>query len=410
MKNISVTTFVHLMFALMFAVLLVVFYFFHTNIERSISPEKVTRYKPISDSFLFRENLDMNPGRLRKFYNDYKIKPVSTKKVLKEIEKEGKTIFEGRTIYGIFRVFKTPKHNYLYVQRVDYTQMFLDNQRNYYERIYQAVAIIGVVILLIFFIIYIMILKKLYPLKKLHSQIEQFAKGNLDINIDNKGKDEIGKISQSFDKAIKHIKQLISSKNLFMRNIMHELKTPITKGRIISETIDDPVAKKVLIGAFERMNELINDLADVERITMYNFEPTKEHTTLLSVIDRAKNVLMADDDKYDIDVTDREIYTDKKLLALTLKNLMDNGIKYGSDHKVKIVSNDNTIEVRSKGEALKEDITFYTEPFSQEEKRNQGFGLGLYIVSNIVEKLGYEFTYHYDQYTKENVFGILMKS
>ncbi len=352
----------------------------------------------------------MTPYKLKQFYEDYKIEPVDTQKVLKEIEKNGKTIFEGQTIYGLFRVFQTPEHNYIYVQRLGYTQMFVDNQSGYYDRIYTLVLSIGSGMLLFFLLIYIMILRKLYPLKRLHKQIEQFADGNLDIRIDNQGSDEIGKIAQSFDKAIGHIRQLISSKNLFMRNIMHELKTPITKGRIVSETIDDPMAKKVLIRAFERMNELISDLADVERITMYNFEPTKAHITLQDAIERTERVLMADSEKYSIKVADRPLYTDKKLLALSLKNLMDNGIKYGADKHVKVISVGNRIEVRSKGEALKEAFSFYTEPFSQDEKRSHGFGLGLYIVNNILEKLGYGFTYHYDRGAGENVFSIVIDS
>ncbi len=410
MKHISVTSFIHLLFLLVLSVFLAAFYFFHTATEESRKPQKITRYKPISDSFLFRENLEMTPYKLKQFYEDYKIEPVDTQKVLKEIEKNGKTIFEGQTIYGLFRVFQTPEHNYIYVQRLGYTQMFVDNQSGYYDRIYTLVLSIGSGMLLFFLLIYIMILRKLYPLKRLHKQIEQFADGNLDIRIDNQGSDEIGKIAQSFDKAIGHIRQLISSKNLFMRNIMHELKTPITKGRIVSETIDDPMAKKVLIRAFERMNELISDLADVERITMYNFEPTKAHITLQDAIERTERVLMADSEKYSIKVADRPLYTDKKLLALSLKNLMDNGIKYGADKHVKVISVGNRIEVRSKGEALKEAFSFYTEPFSQDEKRSHGFGLGLYIVNNILEKLGYGFTYHYDRGAGENVFSIVIDS
>jgi len=407
-KNISVTTFIHVLFLLVFSVFLAAFYFFHNATEESRQPQDVARYKPISDSFLFRENLDMTPLMLQRFYDDYKIKPIDSKAVRKEIVEEGETIFEGQTIYGRFRVFKTPKHNYIYVQRLGYAQMFVDNRSNYNMRIYKMVLSIGGAMLFLFLLIYVMILKKLYPLKRLHKQIEQFADGNLDIKIDNQGGDEIGKIAQSFDKAIGHIRQLISSKNLFMRNIMHELKTPITKGRIVSETIDDPLAKKILIRAFERMNELISDLADVERITMYNFEPTKEHIMLQDAIDRTERVLMADHERYSIKITDRPLYTDKKLLALTLKNLMDNGIKYGTDKHVKVMSVGNRIEVRSKGEPLKEEFSFYTEPFSQDEKRSHGFGLGLYIVNNILEKLGYTFKYSYDKEVGENVFSIIM--
>jgi len=217
-KHISVSSFIHLLFLLVFSVFLAAFYFFHVATEESRKPQKITRYKPISDSFLFRENLELIPGELRQFYNDYKIEPVHSKKVFEEIEKSGTTIFEGQTIYGRFRVFQTPEHNYIYVQRLGYTQMFVDNQSNYYERIYTLVLTIGGAMLLFFLIIYIMILRKLYPLKRLHKQIEQFADGNLDIHIDNQGSDEIGKIAQSFDKAICHIRQLVSSKNLFMNH------------------------------------------------------------------------------------------------------------------------------------------------------------------------------------------------
>jgi len=408
MKNISVTTFIHILFLLVFGVFLVTFYFFDTATEQSRKPQKVSHYKPISDSFLFRDDFNMTSLKLRKFYEDYRLKPIPTKEPLQEIKKEGETIFEGQTIYGRFRVFKTPKHHYIYVQRMNYKQMFIDDQSNYYESMYDLVLSIGSFMLALFLLIYIMILKKLYPLKRLHKEIEQFAEGDLDVKISNLGNDEIGKIAKSFDKAIGHIRQLMSSKNLFMRNIMHELKTPITKGRIVSETIDDDMAKGILVRAFERMNELINDLADVERITMYNFEPTLEHTMLEDVIDRTERVLMADFEKYTINIINRPLYTDKKLLALSLKNLMDNGIKYGTDSQVTVNSVGNRLEIRSKGEPLKENLEFYIEPFSQDEKRSSGFGLGLYIVNNVIEKLGYEFTYKYDKVAFENVFCIVM--
>jgi len=284
--------------------------------------------------------------------------------------------------------------------------MMLDQRpQGYISELFMTIAIVLVLILLF---IYFAVLKKLYPLKKLHGQIEQFAGGNLDIKIEYEGNDEIGKIAKSFDKAIRHIKHLISSKNLFMRNIMHELKTPITKGRIIIETIEDEMAKKMLKNAFERMNELISDLAEVERITMYNFAPEMSKTTLSEVMERTKRVLMADPKKFEIDIVDREIYTDEKLLALVLKNLMDNGIKYSSDKFVKVKSVGNKIEVRSKGEPLKEKLSYYIEPFSQEEKRSHGFGLGLYIVSNVIEKLNYSFRYRYDKEKGENVFEVIM--
>ncbi len=407
LKNISVTTFIHSLFAIVVIVLGVTFYYLISSSEHQRRLQQINRYKVISDNFLTNEELNLDSAKIKKIYKTYKLEPIDPKSVKSEIENSGVTIFSGKSIYGDVRVFKTKEHYYIYVERFDYNLMMRDNRPQGY--ISELLMTIATVLILILLFMYIAVLKKLSPLQRLHKQIEQFASGNLDIKIDYDGDDEIGKIAKSFDKAIRHIKHLISSKNLFMRNIMHELKTPITKGRIIIETIDDDMAKTVLKNAFERMNELISDLAEVERITMYNFAPECTNTTLKEVIERTERVLMADRSKYEIEIKDMPLFTDVKLLALVLKNLMDNGIKYSPDKFVKVKSIGNKIEVRSKGEPLKEKLSYYTEPFSQEEKRSQGFGLGLYIVANVLEKLHYGFRYRYDKEKGENVFEVIIE-
>ncbi len=406
MKNISVTTFVHSLFIAVIMVLGVAFYYLLSSGNDQRKFQEVNRYKIISDTFLTNENMGKNSPTLKKLYKNFSLEPIDAKSVKDEIEKSGTTIFSGRSVYGMVKVFKTKKNYYIYIQRFDYDLMLHDRHPEGYT--YRFLMSFGFIMLAIMLLMYMMVLKKLYPLKKLHNQIEQFAGGDLNLKIEGYGDDEIGRIAHSFDKAIRHIKQLISSKNLFMRNIMHELKTPITKGRIIAETIDDPIAKQVLVNAFERMNELISDLAEVERITMYNFEPDMGDTTLSAVVDNAIRMLMTDPEKIDIDIVDRPLYTDEKLLALVLKNLMDNGIKYSPDTHVTLRARSNRVGVHSLGEPLKEDISYYIEPFSQEEKRNSGFGLGLYIVANITDKLGYEFKYRYDEDAKENIFEIII--
>ena len=406
MKNISVTTFVHSLFIAVIMVLGVAFYYLLSSGNDQRKFQEVNRYKIISDTFLTNENMGKNSPTLKKLYKNFSLEPIDAKSVKDEIEKSGTTIFSGRSVYGMVKVFKTKKNYYIYIQRFDYDLMLHDRHPEGYT--YRFLMSFGFIMLAIMLLMYMMVLKKLYPLKKLHNQIEQFAGGDLNLKIEGYGDDEIGRIAHSFDKAIRHIKQLISSKNLFMRNIMHELKTPITKGRIIAETIDDPIAKQVLVNAFERMNELISDLAEVERITMYNFEPEMGDTTLSAVVDNAIRMLMTDPEKIDIDIVDRPLYTDEKLLALVLKNLMDNGIKYSPDNHVTLRARSNRVGVHSLGEPLKEDISYYIEPFSQEEKRNSGFGLGLYIVANITDKLGYEFKYRYDEDKKENIFEIII--
>jgi len=421
-KHISVTTFIHILFTVALAILAATLVFFVSSSLRKDQDVEITRYKFLAESLATNLLKDPPRSKVERFLRKFHLQAIDPEQMRSQIETKGETVMivgdpdapdvRVFTLRGssswLYRVFDIPlqKSYYIYVDMPGHRMMLVDDQQR--SQMVDIVTLVGAVLFLLLLGLYYMVLKKLYPLKRLHHQIEQFAAGDLEVKIAYDSHDEIGKIARSFDRAIGHIRQLMSSKNLFMRNIMHELKTPITKGRIIAETIDDETAKGFLIKAFERMNELISDLADVERITMHTFKPTMEDVFLQDVIHRTEKILLTDKDHYRIHVPDRPIRTDTKLLALALKNLMDNGIKYSPDKHVTLLGIGNRLEIRSTGEPLKEDFAFYIEPFSQEEKRSHGFGLGLYIVHSIAEKLGYDFRYHYDQTTGENVFVIVL--
>jgi two-component system OmpR family sensor kinase len=172
--------------------------------------------------------------------------------------------------------------------------------------------------------------------------------------------------------------------------------------------IEDIQTKDILIRAFERMNELITELAELERVTEQSFEPKFEYALLSDMIAESTELLMTNKTSIHVDIQDTSLYTDKNLMNLVIKNLIDNGIKYGEDETVFIQTYYNSIEIISKGKILERQLSYYTEPFSQAEKRSAGFGLGLYIVHSTLEKLGYRLGYKYrDGY---NVFMLVPRS
>ncbi len=405
MKNLSVTTFVHFLFSLTITIVVATLYIFWSWNTEKHKLNEMYHYKLIADAFLSNIQLDLTPKELDRLYKDFSVKNVDLETAKLDIEKQGKTVFGGQSLLGSVRIFETPTAHYIYVQRLGHNLMLQDDRpKNYTLEIGLGVGILLISILLL---LYIAILKKLKPLKKLNKEIQAFAKGNMQKRISYKSNDEIGKIAKSFDDAILHINHLSASKNLFMRNIMHELKTPITKGRIIVESIDDIEVKNVLVRAFERMNELIEELATVERVTTQGFVPQLEMTSIADIISKSQELLMSDKNCEIIKTGDKTILTDIKLLSLAIKNLLDNGIKYSPDKKVVLKTTNNSIEIISKGEMLKHPLSFYTEPFSQEEKRNSGFGLGLYIVKNILDKLHLGFKYRHEN--GNNIFVIKLK-
>ncbi len=408
MRNLSVTTFIHILFSVAIAILVATFLLFLSWDKDRHKIEEFKRYQLISITFL--SNLKLNPDKkeLKKLYKELQVKPVPDReleKVKTLIAKKGETIFSGGSVLGRVRVFKVGQKNYIYVQRMEYNIMLEDNRaKTYYLEI--AVAS-GVLLIALLLLLYLAVLKKLYPLKRLHKQIQRFAKGDMQTRITYQYDDEIGKIAKSFDDAIVHINQLSASKNLFMRNLMHELKTPITKGRIVVEMLEDEGTKKVLVRAFERMNELISELAELERVTTQSFEPNFEYVMLSEIIQHSQELLMGTSNCIKIEIRDIGLTTDKKLMALVIKNLIDNGMKYGEQKCVLIRTNNNVIEIVSKGEALQHPLSYYTEPFSQAEKRSSGFGLGLYIVHSILEKLGYRLEYKHEE--GNNIFMLIPK-
>ncbi len=406
MKNLSVTTFIHVLFSVAIAILIATFLLFLSWDKDRQKLDEYKRFQFISISFLSSLQTSPKKDELEKLYKELRVFPLfgeEKKRVKKIIKDRGKTIFTGGSSIGQVRVFEINKIHYIYIQRMGYNLMLKDNREKNYN--FEYAIGIGVFLIGLLLLLYLAVLKKLSPLKKLHKQIQRFAQGDMETRITYLYNDEIGKIAKSFDDAIVRIRELSQSKNLFMRNMMHELKTPITKGRIVVEMLEDENTKKVLVRAFERMNELISELSQIERVTTHNFEPNFEYVMLSEIIKMSQDLLMIHSSCVQIEIKDKALATDKKLMALVIKNLMDNGLKYSTNNCVVVQTNQGFIEVVSQGEKLKHPLAYYTEPFSQEEKRSAGFGLGLYIVESILQKLGYRLSYKYNE--GNNIFSIL---
>ena len=402
MKNISVNLFINILFILVLSLLIGAFLAFISLDKERQKNAQIARYKLISNALLSTASLNPSHEDMEKFYKNSRVKPVAIDANRLLIISKGENIFEGESVYGRMQIFAIGDSNYIYLQRYG-TNMMLKDMDTKEVRL-NLTIFIATLIAALFLFFYIVTMRKLAPLKKLNREILEFVNGNMDVKITHKSRDEIGQIGQSFDDAIHHIKKLLDSKNLFMRNMMHELKTPITKGRIASEMVEEGLSKRTLILAFDRMNELINELAHVERITTQGFQKELQEVSMNYVVEESIELLLCNKNRLIIEIEDDKLITDEKLLALALKNLIDNALKYGENKKVKIVINKKSIKVISKGKSLEYPLAYYLEPFTQEEKRQSGFGLGLYIVDNIAKRLGYTLHYYYKE--SSNVFEL----
>ena len=269
----------------------------------------------------------------------------------------------------------------------------------------QYIIILSILLNIVFLVFYIFLIKKLKPLTKLKENILDFSKGNLDIDTSCKGYDEISEVSNEFNNAISEIRNLTNSRNLFLRNIMHELKTPITKGLLVSNMMEDSKFKDSLKKAFFRLEYLLREFARIEEFTSRNIKIHKEEFRIVDIIDHSLDILLSDIDAIELEVVDNIVAcVDFELFALTIKNLLDNAIKYGDD-KPSVVLKNNTIYIQSRGKRLSKDIQKYNKPFSRQyENSKDGLGLGLYIVNSILKAHNLQLKYNFEN--SINTFSI----
>lgn len=267
----------------------------------------------------------------------------------------------------------------------------------------KRVLIFSTVFLLII-LLYLWIMKSLQPLSTLKSQIKTFSKGNLDIECKSDKQDEIAEVANEFDHAVTMIRELLHSRQLFLRAIMHELKTPIAKGRLVSEMLDDEKNKARMHSIFERLNLLIDEFAKIEQITSKNFELTIKPYKMSDLLEASEDMLMIENPKRLITTNIEKDYTvsvDFELFTLVIKNLLDNGIKYSTDKHITVTIDGSSLKVINKGEALPEPLENYFKPFHASKK---GLGLGLYIVKSILDIHHMEL--HYQHEDGENIFTL----
>jgi two-component system OmpR family sensor kinase len=259
----------------------------------------------------------------------------------------------------------------------------------------------GVVLLLT--LMYLMLRRSLLPIRKLEREILRYGKGDLETRdfILQKGDDEISRLARAFYDSADKIDRLNRSRRFFLRNLLHELNTPVTKGKLLAEISTEPQTRKMLHSIFGRLSLLLEELAEVERITAAENVIQKRPVRIIDLIEQARDRLYLEN-SFPVEVGNGLIMADFHLMATVFKNLIDNGLKYGENFSIRLRGEE--LEFTSEGKPLEHPLEWYTEAFRREEKSFSGFGLGLYIVKEILKRHEMEFLYRSEK--GRNIFVI----
>jgi signal transduction histidine kinase len=257
------------------------------------------------------------------------------------------------------------------------------------------------------------------PIEKLKDGVEQIAKGNYDVKIDNEIHNEIGLLIYDFNKMAESLKnseklklEYEENRKALIANISHDLKTPITSINGYIEALVDGVVTSpdkvnnylnIIHNNTVYINNLIDDLFLFSKLDMqkldFNFEVVKIRPFMRDLMEefdfilKEKNIEFKFEDKL---TEELEVNIDGKRMYQVIRNVIGNAVKYGNQENAVIEVRLNNeaewikVEIKDNGPGIPEDklSNIFNRFYRIDTERTKDFmstGLGLAIAKEMVE-------------------------
>lgn len=303
--------------------------------------------------------------------------------------------------------------NLLLAKEINFLQDKLEEREKDKEKFIDKIKLELIVLLLIAFALSLIISTKIINeikimLEKLNQGVLQlFSNDENSIKVDIGENNELSEITNNLNNYLEKQEDIIHSREELLRNISHELKTPITKGKFLIEQIKENNEEKVvenINNVFYDIEELTNKLLQREKLNFATLNRTTFKVTTL-ILESLSKLSIDDESKVDIKIVDDfTINGDFYYLTIALKNLIDNAMKYSIKYPIMIKAIDNELYIENNSKKLSNDLIYYIQPFTREPNQQLGHGLGLNIVNKIIEM--HEFELHYKYENPHNIFSI----
>ena len=247
--------------------------------------------------------------------------------------------------------------------------------------------------------------------RKFNRAIAKMSGGDFSVRVNEKEIAEFGDLARAFNSMSERLENLDASRNQFVSDASHELKTPLASMKILSESLlSQPDAPAELYREFlgdinseiDRLSLVINDLLTLvktdkgmETLIIGEVELgelIKRITATVAPLAQKKHITVA------YQYCDVTVYADELRMQQLFTNLIDNAIKYSPENTTITVdlsrtADSATVSVSDEGIGIsKEHLPHLFERFYRVDKARSrqagGTGLGLSIVKQIVDQHG----------------------
>lgn len=261
---------------------------------------------------------------------------------------------------------------------------------------------------LIFGYVYVAILR---PFDKLKGFAEKISQGNFDIPLDYERSNYFGEFTWAFDSMRREIskarsceREAIENNKTVIATLSHDIKTPVASIRAYAEGLEanldvSPEKRKkylsVIMKKCDEVSKLTNDLFLHSLSDMDKLKIIPEGFELCGFIENAVTEIAAEHNDVHFTKPDfsAAVNADKNRLMQITENLIGNARKYAkTDIEVFLTLSGGNVQIHFRdfgGGIPDEDMPFIFEKFyrGKNSGKEQGSGLGLYIVKYVMEQM-----------------------
>lgn len=250
------------------------------------------------------------------------------------------------------------------------------------------------------------------PIRAMSKAARSFAKGQFDVRVPVRGDDEISELAGAFNNMASSLASNEEMRRLFLANVSHDLRTPMTTiSGFIDGILDGAIPPEkheyylgVIAGEVRRLSRLVSALLDITKIQAgeRKFTPVS-----FDICEMCRQVLISSEQRieakkldvvFDCDCDNMYAVGDTDAIHQIVYNLMDNALKFsdeGGKYQITITEEGSKIvtSVYNEGEGIPEgDLPYVFDRFYKSDRSRgldkTGVGLGLYIARTIIEAHG----------------------
>lgn len=276
------------------------------------------------------------------------------------------------------------------------------------------------------------------PLKKMNDAVQQMGNGNYNTHTGVYQKNELGELARTLDVLADRLKyaadesaQLEKSRQNFLTNISHELRTPVTVIRGSLEALCDGVVTEQnqvqeyhnqMLMETKHLHSLVNDLLELSRLQAVDFKIEKKPFDITCALNDAVRAIKKTKEGKNTNIvlkkesSPKEQVGDYSRVRELFLIILDNAIKFSVDalphSEVNIVVQEHSISITDNGIGIPRELLphiferFYT---TKSFNNKDGTGLGLAIAKEIAERHGYSINVQspvvYEDSKKNNANG-----